>query len=137
MSNTSSFEQISKTSNLDSNLILRQYRLDSVAIFMEIKSANPRLRQDLITKESVCSISTLQRYRHDINMLSPFRILSNNHKRWQNISNTIIGDNSNREHDLKRPRMALKWLQNNLLQISEENWKVVWCIRLMKLTVNN
>ena len=48
-----SLEQTSKTSNLDSNLILRQYKLDLKAWFMEIKSINPKLRQDQIAKELV------------------------------------------------------------------------------------
>ena len=41
---------------------------------MKIKSVNHRLGQDQIAKELGCSSSTLQRYRNDINMLSPYRI---------------------------------------------------------------
>ena len=36
-------EQISKTGHLESNLILRHYKLDLVVSFMEIKSVNPKL----------------------------------------------------------------------------------------------
>ena len=106
MNNTFSLEQISKTGNLDSNMILRQYTLDSMARFMEIKSVNPKLRQDQKAKELRCSISTLQ--RQDINILSPYRIPSNTHKRRQMISNTNLDDNPNREHGFKRPQMTAK-----------------------------
>ena len=46
MTNTFSSEQLSKAGNLDSNLTLRQYKLDLMAGFMEIKYVNPKLRRD-------------------------------------------------------------------------------------------
>ena len=102
MNNTFSLEQISKTDNLDSNLLLRQYNFDLMARFMEIKSTNPKIKQNEIAKDLGFSSSTLQRYRSDINMLSPYRIPPNNinNKRRQNISNTNLDDNLNREHDV-------------------------------------
>ena len=48
--NTFSLEQISKTANVDFNLILRQNKLDLMARFMEKKFVNPKLRQDQIAK---------------------------------------------------------------------------------------
>ena len=51
MNNTFSFEQKSETGNLDSILILRQYKLDLIARFMEIEPINPKLRQNEIEKE--------------------------------------------------------------------------------------
>ena len=50
MDNTFALEQISRTSNLYSNLILRQNKLDLVARFMYIKSVNPKLGQNQIPK---------------------------------------------------------------------------------------
>ena len=50
MNNTFPFKQISKTGNLYSLLILRQYKLDLLARFMEIKSVNPKLGNDQIAK---------------------------------------------------------------------------------------
>ena len=44
-----------------------------MAKFMEIKSNNPRLKQSEILKKELSS-STIQRYRREINMLSPYRI---------------------------------------------------------------
>ena len=41
MNNTFSLEQISKTGNLDSNLILRQYELDLLARFMKENPSTP------------------------------------------------------------------------------------------------
>ena len=38
MNNTFSLEQISKTGNLNADLILRQYKLDIMARFMQIES---------------------------------------------------------------------------------------------------
>ena len=51
------------------------------------------------------SSSILQRYRHDMNILSPDRIPAINHKSKQKTSNTNLDDKSNREHDLNRPQL--------------------------------
>ena len=40
---------------------------------MEIKSVNQKLKQSQIAKEIGCSVSSLQRYRHDIKMQSPYK----------------------------------------------------------------
>ena len=42
MNDTFSLEQISKAGNFDSNVIFRQYKVDLMARFMEIKSLNPK-----------------------------------------------------------------------------------------------
>ena len=105
MNNTFSIEQLSKTGYLDTGLILRPFKMDLKARFMEIKSANPKIRQDQIAKESGCSISTLQRDRQGINMLSCYRIPSTSLKERKNISKKTLDDDSHHEHDLKRPKM--------------------------------
>ena len=51
MNTTFSLKQISKTDNLDSNLLLRQYKFDLMARFMEIKSRNPKIIQNEIAKD--------------------------------------------------------------------------------------
>ena len=43
MNNTYSFEQISKTGNIEANSILRQYKSDLTSRFMETKSNIPKL----------------------------------------------------------------------------------------------
>ena len=111
MNNTFSLKQVSKTSNIVSNLILRQYKLDLMARFLKINSVNPNLKQDQVAKKLGCSSSTLQRYRQGLNMLPPFSIPPKSHKRKQKISN--------REHDLERPQMTsidLKRPQTNDLK---------------------
>ena len=80
MNNTFSLQRISQTGNLDGNLITRQYKLDLMAGFMEIKATNPRSTQKEIAKELGYSTSSLQGYRQDINMLSPHRIPPDSHK---------------------------------------------------------
>ena len=100
MYNSFSLQKIQKTSNLDANLISRQYKLNLMADFMKVKYENPRLRQSEIANQLGISSSTLQRYRNDINMLSPYRISPNNvKKRSKKAKIDNIGD-------LKRPQMT-------------------------------
>ena len=78
MNNSFSLQQIQKTRNLDANLISRQYKLNLMCDFMRLKYENPRMKQSEIANRLNLSTSTLQRYRNDINMLSPYRIQANN-----------------------------------------------------------
>ena len=100
MNNTFSLQQIPQTGNLDSNLSLRQFKLHVMVRFMETKDMSMRLTQKEITKELGYPTSSLQRYRRDINMLSPYKIPPNSHKTRLKISN--------REHALERPRLTSK-----------------------------
>ena len=45
MNNTSSLQQISRTSNPDANLICKHYKLNLMVDFMQIKIENPKLMQ--------------------------------------------------------------------------------------------
>ena len=78
MNNTFSLQQISRTTNLDANLISRRYKLNLMAKFKQIKFESPKLKQSEIADQLSYSSSTLQRYRNDINMLSPYGIQPNN-----------------------------------------------------------
>ena len=100
MNNNFSLQQIQKTSNLDANLISRQYKLNLMADFMKVKYENPRMKQSEIANQLGMSSSTLQRYRNDINMLSPYRINPNNTKKRPKKVN--IDDNG----DFKRLQMT-------------------------------
>ena len=72
---------------------------------MRIKYENPKLLKSEIAKHLGYSSSTLQRYRNDVNMLSPYRILPNNtKKRTKKASNNNFNDNSRREFELKGPQ---------------------------------
>ena len=110
MNNSFSLQQIQKTSNLDANLISRQYKLNLMADFMKVKYENPRMRQSEIANQLGVSSSTIQRYRNDINMLSPYRISPNNvKKRTKKAKIDDIGD-------LKRPQKT----SNDLKTTSDE-----------------
>ena len=106
MNNSFSLQQISRTGNLDPNLISRQYKLDLMSKFMCIKFENPKMKQSEIANKLGYSTSTLQRYRNDINMLSPYRIHPNNtNKRVKKASNTNF-NNSHHDPGVKRPEMT-------------------------------
>ena len=70
--------------------------------FMQLKYENPKIKQAEIANQICYSASTLQRYRNDINMLSPYRIqLNNTHKQRKKTSNTNSNNDLHRGHDLK------------------------------------
>ena len=90
--NTYSLSQVSRTGYLDSNLILRQYKLDLMGKFMQIKSNNPKMAQKEISKEHGFPDSTLSRYRKDNNMTNPHYSTNSgvktSHKNVQDRQNT-------------------------------------------------
>ena len=61
MKNGFILQQLSRTGNLVSNLISRQYKLNLMAKFMQIKFGNPKLKQSEITDQISYSTSALQR----------------------------------------------------------------------------
>ena len=100
MNNTPSLNEIKKTANMDPNLLTRHYKLKLMSDFMHIKYQNPKTKQSEIANNLNMSPSTLQRYRNDINMLSPYRINPNNvQKRPKKVKIDDVGD-------LKRPQMT-------------------------------
>ena len=107
MNNSFSSQQIQKTSNLDANLISRQYKLNLMADFMRLKYENPRMKQSEIANQLNLSSSTIQRYRNDKHMLSPYRINPNNTKqRSKKAKNTDFDNHSDHEAEVKRPQMT-------------------------------
>ena len=117
MNNSFSLQQIQKTSNLDANLISRQYKLNLMADFMRIKYENPKMKQSEIANQLGKSSSTLQRYRNHINVLSPYRINANNtKKRSKKALNTNSDNDTQPNHDDKRPQMTSKQLKQNQIR---------------------
>ena len=115
MNNSFSLQQIQKTSNLDANLISRQYKLNLMADFMRVKYENPRMKQCEIANQLGMSSSSVKRYRNDINMLSPYRFSPNNvKKRPKNAKIDDIGD-------FKRPQMT----SNDVKTTSNDNNKKI------------
>ena len=107
MNNSFSLQQISKTGNPDSYLISRQYKLNLMADFMRDKYENPKMKQSEIANHLGYSTSTLQRYRNDINMLSPYRIHPNNtNKRTKKAKNTNFDNDLHQESNVKRSQMT-------------------------------
>ena len=100
MNNTPSLNEIKKTAIMDPNLLTRHYKLKLMNDFMYIKYQNPKMKQSEIANHLNMSSSTLQRYRNDINMFSPYRINPNNvKKRSKKAKMDDIGD-------LKRPQLT-------------------------------
>ena len=106
--NTPSLSEINKISNMNPNLITKQYKLKLMNDFMNIKYQNPNMTQSEISNQLGMSSATLQRYRNDINMLSPYRINPNNVKKQQ--KKTKINNND----DPKRPQMTSNDLKTTL-----------------------
>ena len=76
-----------------------------MADVMRIKYENPKLKQSEIANQLGYCSSTLQRYRNGLNMLSPYRIQSNNtNKRAKMAPNTNFNNDSHCENDFKRPK---------------------------------
>ena len=120
MNNSFYLQQIQKTSNLDAKLISRQYKLNLMADFMKVKYENPKSKQSQMADQLGLSTSTLQRYRNDINMLSPYRVNpKNNHKRTKKVKNTDFDNDSHHEADVKRLQMTSNDLKRPQLTSNE------------------
>ena len=114
MNKSFSLQQIQKTSNRDANSLSRQYKLNLMADYMKLKYENPRMKQSELANHLTKSSSTLQRYRNDINMLSPYRINPNTtNKRTKKSSNTKFDNNSHPDPDVKRHRLTSNDLKTN------------------------
>ena len=100
MNNTPSLNEINKNSTMDPNMLTKYYKLKIMNDFMNIKYQNPKMTQSGISSQLNMSPSTIQRYRNDIDMISPYRINPNNVKKRSKKAK--IDDNG----DLKRPQMT-------------------------------
>ena len=120
MNDTPSLNEISKNSTMDPNMLTKYYKLKLMNDFMNIKYHNPKMSQSEISSQLNMSSSTIQRYRNDINMLSPYRINPKNVKKQQKKAK--IDDNGN----LKRPQMT----SNDLKTTSnDEKNKIKKCFK--------
>ena len=100
MNNTPSLNEINKNSTMDPNMLTKYYKLKLMNDFMNIKYQNPKMTQSEISSQINMSPSTIQRYRNDINMISPYKNNSKNVKKQR--KKTKIENNA----DLKRPQMT-------------------------------
>ena len=81
MNHTPSLNEVNKNSTMDPNMLTKYYKLKLMNDFMNIKYQNPKMTQSEISSQLNLSSSTIQRYRNDIYMLSPYRINPNNVKK--------------------------------------------------------
>ena len=100
MNNTPSLNEINKIFTMTPNMLTKYYKLKIMNDFMNIKYQNSKMTQSEISSQLNMSPSTIQRYRNDINMLSPYRINPNNVKKRSKKAK--IDDNG----DLKRPQLT-------------------------------
>ena len=120
MNNTPSLNEINKNSTMNPNMLTKYYKLKIMNDFMNIKYQNPKMTQSEISSQLSMSSSTIQRYKNDINMFSPYRINPNNVKKRSKKAK--IDDNG----DLKRPQMTsidLKTSSNDKKTKSKNNLK--------------
>ena len=126
MNNSFSLQQIQETSNLDANLVSRQYKLNLMADFMRLKYENPKMKQSEIANQLNLSSSTIQSYRNDINMLSPYRFQSNHiNKRIKKAKITNSDNDSQPNHDDKRPQMTSNDLKTTQTKSNKKNKNVL------------
>ena len=126
MNNTPSLKEINKTANMNPNLLTRHYKLKLMNDFMFIKYSNPKKKQSQVADQLSLSSSTIQRYRNDINMLSPYRIQSNNtNKRLKKAKKTISDNDSHHEPDVKRPQMTSNDLKTTQTKSNKKNKNVL------------
>ena len=100
MNNIPSLNEINKNSIMDPNMLTKYYKLKIMNDFMNIKYHNPKMSQSEISSQLNMSPSTIQRYRNDINMLSPYKNNSKNVKKPQKKTKIDTND------DLKRPYLT-------------------------------
>ena len=95
-----------------------------MADFMRVKYENPKMKQSEIANQLGISSSSVQRYRNDINMLSPYSISAiNTKKRSKKAKNTDFDNDSHHEADVKRPQMTSNDLKRPQLASNENKKK--------------
>ena len=98
--NTPSLNEKNKSSTMDPNMLTKYYKLKLMNDFMNIKYQNLEITQSEISSQLTMSPSTIQGYRNDINMISPYRNDPNNVKKQQKKAKIDNND------DLTRPQLT-------------------------------
>ena len=96
-----------------------------MADFMPRQYEYPKMKQSEIANQLNLS-STIQRYRNDIIMLSPYRIQSNNfNKRIKKAENTNFDNDSTPSHDDKRLQLTSNDLKTTQTKYKRKNKNVL------------
>ena len=133
MNNTPSLNEINKNSTMNPNMLTKYYKLKIMNDFMNIKNQNPKMTQSEISSKLNMSPSTIQRYRNDINMISPYRINPNNLKKQQ--KKTKIDKND----DLKRLQLTsndLKTTSNDEKKTKSKNVSKAGSVQEENIVIN-
>ena len=97
-----------------------------MADFMRLKYENPKMKQSEVVNQLSLSSSTIQRYRNDINMLSPYRIQSDNtNKRRKKAKNGNSDNDSQPNYDDKRLQMTSNDLKTTQTKSNMKNKNVL------------
>ena len=81
MNKIPSLNEINKKSTMNPNMLTKYYKLKLMNDFMNIKYQNLKMTKSEKSSQLNMSPSTIQRYRNDISMFSPYRINPNNVKK--------------------------------------------------------
>ena len=85
-----------------------------------------KMKQFEVANQIGMSSSTIQRYRNDINMVSPYRINpSNTKQRSKKTLNTKFDDDSHHEADVKRPQLTSNDLKTTQTKSNKKNKNVL------------
>ena len=97
-----------------------------MADFMRLKNKKPKMKQSEIASQLSLSSFTIQRYRNDINMLSLYRIQSNNiNKRLKKAEITNSNNDTQPNHDEKRAQMTPNDLKTSETKSNKKNKNVL------------
>ena len=93
---------------------------------MKVKHENLKLKHSEKANQLGLSSSTLQRYRNDIYMLSPYRIQPiNTNKRIKKAKKTNFNNNSHHEPDVKRPQMTSNDVKSSQAKSNKKNKNIL------------
>ena len=87
-----------KLRSIEPSDIIRTFKLDRCCNFMEEKYNNPKLTQKEICNQLGFTDRTIRRYRDDIKMDSPYRIINTKKKNPRQKSSTVTENISKKEN---------------------------------------
>ena len=105
-----SYDNMFKSRLIEPNDIIRTFKLDRCCDFMEEKYTNPKLTQKEICNRLQISDKTIRRFRDDIDVDNPYRLINNKKKKPKQLPDTkpIIDQSSKNKIIEKRIKNKLK-----------------------------
>ena len=98
MNKSFSYDNMIKSRSIQPSDIIRTFKLDRYCDFMEEKYSNPRLTQKEICNQLGFTDRTIRRYRDDIKMDSPYRIINHKKKTPKQKPSTVTENISKNEN---------------------------------------